>query len=569
MAQALEFIYGNVLEPQNGYSGSSDYIVHDLNGDGRDDVLAFGAVYPGQTGSTRPFRVFLQNADGSFTVANPMADGSDLLTTHPRNYVFADFNGDGKEDIFIAGHGYDEDPFPGEQNHLIFGVGDGSFTDATSNLPGIIDFSHGTAAADVDADGDLDIYIANTYGENLVEPYFLENTGNGHFIRNDAWMPDSVRTGILSGEKYMIADFKDLDGDGSQDLLLGGERVPNRVYWGSGDGHYSDANVLELPAPSSPMQMPHGFIKYDFNNDGRLDILTYGIVEMNQPGTLQLLINATGRGYIDQTSEYFGSSLSIETGVFELTLVDVNGDHHLDILRARDALSASNPNDTVLWLNDGTNHFSSKTLSDFEFTEGFTQLAYKGPEGQYYWLSGIGASSEGGFVNYYKPTSAMDQLLTKASSSYLEGQHDGTYDIARFYNTLTGTHFYTGSEQERDGLRGSGFFIFEGNAFDSSATEETGIAVFRFYNTETNAHFYTADAAERDFVVSAYSNYVYEGTAYFAYSEGGEGRQGLHRFYNSETKAHFYTASDAEQEYVANTYEAYHYEGIAYYVDVA
>src|SRR5690606_32527382 len=103
---------------------------------------------------TAPLRVYQQNANGTFTAVNPMADGSDLLMTNPRDFVVADFNGDGIEDIFVVAHGYDTNPFPGEQNRLLLGVGNGKLMDATNRLPALDDFSHGVAAADIDGDGD-------------------------------------------------------------------------------------------------------------------------------------------------------------------------------------------------------------------------------------------------------------------------------------------------------------------------------------------------------------------------------------------------------------------------------
>ena len=41
------------------------------------------------------------------------------LTVHPRKVVFADFNGDGRQDAFVSTHGWDADSFPGEQNRLL------------------------------------------------------------------------------------------------------------------------------------------------------------------------------------------------------------------------------------------------------------------------------------------------------------------------------------------------------------------------------------------------------------------------------------------------------------------
>ena len=99
----------------------------DFDGDGDDDVLIAGdgAVYPSD--SVAPTIVAHQGAillnDGDFTFS--VAEGDRPSGVHPREVLLADFNGDGKNDLFIADHGYDADPFPGWSNQLLLATGDG------------------------------------------------------------------------------------------------------------------------------------------------------------------------------------------------------------------------------------------------------------------------------------------------------------------------------------------------------------------------------------------------------------------------------------------------------------
>jgi pimeloyl-ACP methyl ester carboxylesterase len=98
-------------------------------------------------------------------------------------------------------------------------------------------------------------------------------------------------------------------------------------------------------------------------------------------------------------------------------------------------------------------------------------------------------------------------------------------DVFRFYNPVTGGHFYTASEPERDQVIGLlEDFQYEGEAFDITATEQTGTEVFRFYNTSTGAHFYTASDAERMAVDDALPYFVFEGVAFYAYADAEGGR---------------------------------------------
>jgi hypothetical protein len=78
----------------------------------------------------------INDGTGGFTdKTSQIISGPIPQTIHPRKIVIADFNGDGKPDIFIADHGYDVAPFPGAQSTLILSTPDGHYVDATANLP--------------------------------------------------------------------------------------------------------------------------------------------------------------------------------------------------------------------------------------------------------------------------------------------------------------------------------------------------------------------------------------------------------------------------------------------------
>jgi pimeloyl-ACP methyl ester carboxylesterase len=143
-----------------------------------------------------------------------------------------------------------------------------------------------------------------------------------------------------------------------------------------------------------------------------------------------------------------------------------------------------------------------------------------------------------------------------------------TTDVFRFYNPFTGGHFYTASEWERDYVISFLDYEYEGEEFDVTATEQTGIEVYRFYNTSTGAHFYTASELERTIVDDALPSFTFEGVAFYAYADDGGGAHApVHRFYNTATGTHFYTASETERQVIADTFASFLYEGVAYYVD--
>jgi len=139
--------------------------------------------------------------------------------------------------------------------------------------------------------------------------------------------------------------------------------------------------------------------------------------------------------------------------------------------------------------------------------------------------------------------------------------------IYRFYNKITGVHFYTADPAERQlVLNQYPNFVDEGAAYNALASADTGsVTVYRFYNTQTGAHFYTADPTERQRVISTMPQFVDEGARFYAYANDALDHLPVHRFYNTRTQTHFYTASETERAYVVSHYPAFVYEGIAWY----
>ncbi|MBS0428568.1 MAG: serine protease [Proteobacteria bacterium] len=139
--------------------------------------------------------------------------------------------------------------------------------------------------------------------------------------------------------------------------------------------------------------------------------------------------------------------------------------------------------------------------------------------------------------------------------------------IYRFYNTKTGTHFYTVSTAERDSVRAKyPQYSYEGIGFYADASQSASTTpVYRFYNTKTGAHFFTVSAQERDQVRAKYAQFSYEGVAWYVNGGAGGTASPMYRFYNVQTETHFYTISGTERANVIAKYPQFHDEGIAYY----
>lgn len=142
--------------------------------------------------------------------------------------------------------------------------------------------------------------------------------------------------------------------------------------------------------------------------------------------------------------------------------------------------------------------------------------------------------------------------------------------VYRFYNVKNGSHFYTASEAERQTVirQWSATYTFEGPAYwVNTANPVNAQPLYRFYNKKNGSHFYTASAEERDGVIAKFaSTYTFEGPVY-SVSMTAEGGTPMYRFYNKKNGSHFYTISAEERDgVIARHSSTYAYEGVAYYI---
>ena len=144
----------------------------------------------------------------------------------------------------------------------------------------------------------------------------------------------------------------------------------------------------------------------------------------------------------------------------------------------------------------------------------------------------------------------------------------GLVPVYRFFNNVTGAHFYTANEAERDQLiAAASSFQYEGPAFEVSPSSQAGLSpVYRFVNTSTGVHLYTISEAERDLILANLPVYQLEGIAYYASLTGGTGLTPLYRFYQESRNFHFYTALYTERDNLIANACNYRHEGAAYYV---
>ena len=326
-----------------------DVVLADLNGDGKTDLLV---SYHAQGNVTLPLRLFLGNGSGGLTDGATQVFGATVPRVVMANqFVVADFNGDGRNDVFAADSGHDVSPFPGQPDTLLLSTGAGALS--ASRIGGNA-FAHGATTGDIDDDGDIDIYVANIHGQSDIGPYFLVNNGQGGFSIAADRLPSPIA--LMQGQVYTTAALADFNGDGKADLFLGSiglDAARPQVLWNDGTGRFAQA--ANLPELSTSVTRTYtGAVTSDVNSDGRPDIIAGLGLDSYKGGALQVLVNNGDGTFSDQTAARIVASTALApagvSGFFRPTLFDLNGDGRKDII-------LNGFTETPILIDDGAGRF--------------------------------------------------------------------------------------------------------------------------------------------------------------------------------------------------------------------
>lgn len=232
--------------------------VGDVNGDGLDDFYVCGG--PNQTG-----QLMLQTAGGKFLPGNSKAFAANA-SAEEVDAIFFDADGDADLDLYVATGGYElDDGLASLNDHLYLNDGRGLFTEIPGLLPPLLFNKSCVAAADVDADGDTDLFIGNLghpgrYGF-YQPPRLLVNNGKGTFALSRTLPQDDNGEGMITS-----ALFTDVNNDKWPDLVLAGEWMPITIYLNQKGTWKKEA----IPGSSGLWQV---VATADINNDGKTDLL--------------------------------------------------------------------------------------------------------------------------------------------------------------------------------------------------------------------------------------------------------------------------------------------------------
>ncbi|HEU4925838.1 MAG TPA: CRTAC1 family protein [Vicinamibacterales bacterium] len=224
-----------------------------------------------------PSLLFHNNGDGTF---KEVSEGTPIARAMGKalGVVATDINNDGLPDLFVANDTV--------QNFLFANRGKGKWDEI--GLAAEVGFSAngtprsgmGVDAADLNADGRQDLFVANVDQEMFS---LYRNDGNEFFSDVANFHGVAQATRLLSGWGLKFFDY---DNDGSVDLILANGHPDDMIESYSQQVRYKEPLVLfhndgkklsNVTAEAGPafqkMYPARGLAVGDYNNDGRLDVL--------------------------------------------------------------------------------------------------------------------------------------------------------------------------------------------------------------------------------------------------------------------------------------------------------
>ncbi|MEJ6579738.1 MAG: VCBS repeat-containing protein [Akkermansiaceae bacterium] len=351
-----------------GISGWHGMALGDANGDGLDDLYL---CEPGGL----PNRLFLANSDGTVRDASAESGSDFLLQTQAA--LFVDLDNDSDQDLVVA-----------TTLGVIFmeNDGKGAFTVRGSKLvpeaPPVA-----LAAADIDLDGDLDIYTA-CYSLRSINtsdskndaaqlgrpiPYHDANNGGRNVLfRNDRnWRFTDATTDLgldQNNRRYSFAPtWEDYDDDGDPDLYVANDYGRNNLYRNDrdaeGNSHFTDvageAGVEDISAGmsaswgdadgdgdrdlyvSNMWSSAGNRIAYQRNFQTSLDDSTRGEFQRHARGNSLFLNNGDGT-FTDASQE---AGVTMGRWAWGSRFVDINNDSNQDLIVSNGFLTQSDSGD--------------------------------------------------------------------------------------------------------------------------------------------------------------------------------------------------------------------------------
>ncbi len=319
--------------------------VLDFDSDGWLDVYAIqGGPFPPDPAKAvagAGDRLFRNKGDGTFEDATARSGIGGFPGGYGQGIAVGDFDNDGHPDIFLTRW---------RSYALYRNKGDGTFEDATARagLAGDRDWPTSCAWADLDGDGDLDLYVCHYLDWDTEHPktcYDAQAKVNkycdprlftprpDHLFRNDGgrFVDVTTEAGIVDRDgRGLGVVANDLDGDGKVDLFVANDTSANYLFRNLGGFRFEevghDSGVASSANGSYLAGM--GVACGDLDGDGLADLAVTNFYHESTTFYRNL-----GDGvFADQTEGVGLAATSRHLLGFGAGFLDADGDGRLDLL---------------------------------------------------------------------------------------------------------------------------------------------------------------------------------------------------------------------------------------------
>jgi hypothetical protein len=381
VSQISTVIINSAIESELSLNNNqNDDLLHDIltigdvNGDGYDDILVGvmrlqSGTYNSVNRTVKPILLVYNPAVNTYEVSQSFKS---VTSTHiwPRQAAIADFDGDGRNDIFIADHGVDGGSYNcGNQNSLVLNKVSG-MVNASNQLPQFHDYSHGLIVADFNKDNKVDALVLNSpyirtdvcnvSGIRYTNRSYLFTGGNFAEAKltlkpNDLDQFNQPVLNLKDSDKgeHFVANSTDLNGDGIPDIVLGNNGSVT-ILESNGVLSYNKSQTVLAPAKYVEMinatgnclinnvvcTLPYSYIAfYDIDGDGQTEIIASLLNQernFNWRGQYFQALKKVNGVWIDITDSVFPNQSTNQSNsgewCYKIQFADFNNDGKLDML---------------------------------------------------------------------------------------------------------------------------------------------------------------------------------------------------------------------------------------------
>ena len=357
--------FGNIIDDYAGIAFA------DVNGDGYDDMFIHPVYTDGGAGGfsqiKNEYELYLYS-DGEYIFHEINWEGNNIPKVHlARKILIGDYDNDGDPDFYSANFGIDGGNYETEKSLFVINNFNSSQSFSFKENPHM-EGVHEASSADIDGDGDLDIFSISRLAVSDPPSVFFKNNGNFN-IENWAGYGDYdvIIEGVSSFDQdpqwqmqyfgrggFYHSELYDINNDSFLDLIIGGHEWENdfRIFWGNSNG-FDLEDISLIPHIESNISYDMGILTdikiLDIDDDGKNEILLirtggdydYGVSSYYAGWYIQVLRLKESNLLEDITSQIFEDFYSDDledfcgnpynNWIFWLNITDLDNDGNLDI----------------------------------------------------------------------------------------------------------------------------------------------------------------------------------------------------------------------------------------------